>query len=452
MAKTGMGHASIGSLVGLTMTLASAVGAEQLACETVERYELQNGIDVVLQADHGLPLVAVVSSVHAGARNDPPGYAGLAHYVEHLLFREGGPFASAFTLYDGSGATVNATTAPDATNYFALLPSEQLERALWIEARRLGLGLNAVESATADIEREVVLRELSQRGGSKPFLAAQQALNEATYPAGHPYRSLRSTEASIEAQSLATARWFFAEHYRLDRVRLIVAGDFDPAATRELIERHFGGLADPPRPAPGNAAADPSSADECRWAKQPIVPSKKRVALFTRQRNEGLAIKWPIPPGLDPDALRIAMGVLTGKIAERARDLDVSHRVYSQVESLELAKFYTLYIDVMPGQDFERAEPLVWEALAELNSTVFDERDRKGARRTSELVERLTRPSLLERALKLTARDCFATECASASGELKPEHVAVIAKDKALVFELRYGQNAPSEGSVEVSP
>ncbi|MET0412597.1 MAG: insulinase family protein [Polyangiaceae bacterium] len=438
--------------MGLTMTLASAVGAEQLACETVERYQLQNGIDVVLQADHGLPLVAVVSSVHAGARNDPPGHAGLAHYVEHLLFREGGPFASVFTLYDGSGATVDATTTVDTTNYFALLPSEQLERALWIEARRLGLGLNALASETAEVEKEVVLRELSQRGGSKASFAAQQALREATYPPGHPYLSLRASEASIEGQSLATARWFFAEHYRLDQVRLIVAGDFEPAATRELIERHFGGLTDPPRTAPGSAATNPASADECRWAKQPIVPNKKRVTLFTRSRNEGLAIRWPIPPGLDPDALRIAMGVLVSKVADRARDLDVSHRVYSVPESLELAKFYTLTIEVMPGQDFERAEPLVWEALAELNSTVFDDRHRKAARRTSELIERLTRPALLQRALKLTARDCFATQCAPASGEVKPEHVAVLARDKALVLELRYGQNAPSEGSVEVSP
>lgn len=446
-----MGRALI-SCAGLLLTIASAAGAEQLACETVERYKLPNGIDVVLQADHALPLVAVVSSVHAGSRNDPPEYAGLAHYVEHLLFREGGPFASAFTLYDGSGATVNAITTPDTTSYQALLPSEQLERALWIEARRLGLGLNAVESATAEVEKEVVLRELSQRGGDETTFALQRAMREATYPPGHPYLSLHLSTDSVEAQSLATARWFFAQHYRLDQIRLIVVGDFDAAATRALIERHFGGLTDPPLPAAGSALKDPASADECRWAKQPIVPNKKRVTLFTRSRNESLAIRWPIPPGLDPSALRTAMGVLVGKVADRARDLDVSHRVYAVPESLELAKFYSLFIDIMPGQEFERAEPLVWEALAELKSTVLNDRDRRGIRRTSELVERLTKPSLLERAMKLTARECFATQCAPASGELVAEHVAALAQDKALLLELRYGQNAPPEGSVEVSP
>jgi zinc protease len=452
MAKTGMGYASTGALVGLTMTIASAAGAEQLACETVERYKLQNGIDVVLQADRALPLVAVVSSVHAGARNDPPGYAGLAHYVEHLLFREGGPFVSAFTLYDGSGATVNATTTPDSTNYFALLPSEQLERALWIEARRLGLGLNAVESATAEVEKEVVLRELSQRGGgNKPGQAFQRAVLETTYPVGHPYRSLQTTSDNIQAQSLASARWFFAENYRLDRVRLIVAGDFEPAATRDLIERHFGALTDPPRPAPSSAPADQSNVDECHWAKQPLVPREKRVAVYTRSRNESLAIEWPIPPGLDEEALRPVMGVLVSKISDRAKELDVSHRVWAQPQSLELAKFYTLFIDVMPGQDFERAEPIVWEALADLGANVQGEKERKGAKRTSQLIERLTKPSLLERALKLTERQCFERRCA-ATGEITPEHVAVFAQANALVREVRYGRNAPREGRVEVSP
>jgi insulinase (Peptidase family M16)/peptidase M16-like protein len=452
MGKTWLWPALASSLAGLTMTIATSAGAEQLACETVERYKLPNGIDVVLQADHRLPLVAVVSSVHAGARNDPPGYSGLAHYVEHLLFREGGQFVSAFNLYDGSGATINGTTTPDTTNYFALLPSEQLERALWIEARRLGLGLNVVENATAEVEKEVVMREFSQRGGESPTLLAAQARRDAMYPVGHPYRSLNATDESVEGQSLAAARWFFAEHYRLDRVRLIVAGDFEPAATRALIERHYGGLADPPRPAPSSAPADAASADECRWAKQPIVPNKKRVALYTRSRSEGLAITWPVPPGLDPDALRTTMGVLVSKVAERARELGVSHRVYSQVESLELAKAYSLYIDIMPGQDFEKAEPLVWASLAELNTHMLGYQARQGVRRTSELFERLTRPSLLDRALKLTARECFEQQCAPPSAEIKREYIATFARDRALVYEMRYGANAPFEGSLEVSP
>lgn len=447
------GRRALTSLIaGMVWTIASAASAEQLACTTVERYKLANGIDVVLQADNRLPLVAVVSSVHAGARNDPPGYSGLAHYVEHLLFREGGPFASAFTLYDGSGATVNAVTGPDTTDYFALLPGEQLERALWIEARRLALGLDVVEAETADAEKEVVLRELSTRGGGyKPFLSVQQSLREAQFPAGHPYRSLQATADSIEVQSLAAARWFLAEHYRLDRVRLIVTGDFEPSATRALIERHFGALADRPRPAPGSAPVDAASADECRWAKQPNVFSRKRIALYTRSRNESMTFLWPIPPGLDPEVLRPAMGLLQSKVSDRAKELDVSHRVWSQVQSLELAKYYMLNVEIMPGQDFERAEPLVWDALAQLHANVQGEQDRKGARRTSELIQRLTQPSLLDRALKLADRECFELQCAPPTGEVTPEHIAVFAQANALMLESRYGKNAPREGRVEVS-
>lgn len=453
MGKIALRRAVMTSTVGLIGVIASAAGADQLACETVERYKLGNGIEVVLQADRSLPLVAVVSSVHAGSRNDPPGYSGLAHYVEHLLLREGGPFASTYTLYDGSGATVNAMTSPDTTDYFALLPSEQLERALWIEARRLALGLDVVEEPTANAEREVVLREHSQRGGGyAPYQALRQAEREATYPANHPYRSLLSTVETIEAQSLATARWFFAEHYRLDRIRLIVAGDFEAEPTRQLIERHFAGLTARPRPTAGSAPADTRSADDCSWAKEPSVFSKKRIALYTRSRNEHLAIKWPIPPGLDPEVLRPAMGVLASRVSDRAKEQDISHRVWSEVESLELAKTYVLNIEVMPGQEFERAEPLVWQAVAELGSNVNREHERKGARRQSELIQRLTKPALLDRALKLRQRACLELQCAPPTGEVTPEHIAVFAQANALVIESRYGRNAPREGSVEVSP
>jgi zinc protease len=459
-------RALISLIASATFTLTGAARAEQLACETVERYTLANGLEVVLQPDRAVPLVAVVSSVHAGSRNDPPAYSGLAHYVEHLLFREGGPFESAFNLFDGSGATVNARTTPDTTDYHALLPSEQLERGLWIEARRLGLGLNIVEESTADLEKQVVLREHSQRGGFRPAQAATQALFQALFPEGHPYHSLLSTADSIEAQSLASARWFYAEHYRLARVRLIVVGDFEPAAARELIERHYGGLTDPPRSDPprsdpprsdpprraADSAPDGASNGECRWAKQAVVPGKKRIVQYTRSRNESLQITWPLPPGVDPETLRPALNVIADRVADRARELDLSHRVGVQPLRLELAKLFTLAIDVMPGQDLARIEPLVWEAQAELAAAVQSDVSRKGTRRSSELLERLNQPALIERALKLTARECAALQCAPPSGEITSEQLAVFGKANALVFEARYGRNAPPDGSLEVSP
>jgi zinc protease len=439
----------LGAWLGaLLLTTLRSAQADELQCESVERYQLANGIDVVLQVDKALPLVSVVSSVHAGSRNDPNGYEGLAHYVEHLLFREGGPFASAFALYNGSGATVNAVTGPDTTNYLATLPSEQLERALWIEARRLGLGLNVVEEATAETEKQVVLREQAQSRGYKPLLAAMQAVHGALFGPTHPYHALLSTVDSIEPQTLESARWFFARYYRLDRVRLVVAGDFDPAAARGLIERYFGVLTSPPAPAP----SQPESAAECSWAKQALVPSKHRVILSTRSENQRIDFTWPVPPGQDAEQLRTVLGFLMSRVADRARELDISHNVSIDLTSLELAKLWTLSIGLIPGVDFEKAEPLVWEAQAELAQMLYGSKTRRVTKRGTELIARLTKPSLLDRALKLTRRDCFETVCSSPTAEISAAQMAVFDKSNAVVLEARYGRNAPPEGNVEVLP
>ncbi|HTV17583.1 MAG TPA: insulinase family protein, partial [Polyangiaceae bacterium] len=89
---------------------ARGAAASSPSCDDVERFTLKNGIQVVLARDAGLPSVALVSSIHAGSRDDPPGYEGLAHYVEHLTLRAAPPFASALALYEQAGA-VDANAA-----------------------------------------------------------------------------------------------------------------------------------------------------------------------------------------------------------------------------------------------------------------------------------------------------------------------------------------------------
>src|SRR6187551_421779 len=88
----------------LSLTLAPAALAASPSCETAaERFQLPNGLEVVLVPDASLPAVAMVSSIHVGSRNDPPDHAGLAHYLEHLTYRQAPPFASVFDLYDEIG-------------------------------------------------------------------------------------------------------------------------------------------------------------------------------------------------------------------------------------------------------------------------------------------------------------------------------------------------------------
>jgi len=205
-------------LLGASLWLATpdpdAVSSAHAATrEAPQRRLLANGIEVVLLPDASLPQVAVVSSVRAGFRDDPPGYQGLAHFVEHLTFRGVPPFASVSELYAEAGATsVNATTSSDTTDYYALLPAAQLERGLWLEARRLAIGLDSIDEGTARDERAVLLREHELRYGYAPGFRLLSATYAALFAAPHPYHALFPSERSLERLSLDAARRFHAVH------------------------------------------------------------------------------------------------------------------------------------------------------------------------------------------------------------------------------------------------
>lgn len=307
---------ALGGRPPLAFAAGPPLAAAGRVCESPEAYVLPNGMEVRLLPDHASPAVAVVSSVHAGSRHDPQGYEGLAHYVEHLTFRSVPPHPSIEALDAGIGAVQrNATTRPDTTDYYAIVPPEQLETALWIEARRLAMGLDAVDESQALAEREVLLREHVLRFGAGSPLTAMDATMEALFPAGdHPYHRKSQSKASQEALTLGAARWFFARHYRPEHVRLVVLGDFEAGAAKTLIATLFGGL----RARGATAAAAPGSRDlarseECRIAARPNPVVPRRLVIKTRDRRERLELIWPVPFGQDGAAALPALAALTGQ-------------------------------------------------------------------------------------------------------------------------------------------
>lgn len=437
-----------------------AAHARSPSCEAAERLTLKNGVEVVLQVDTALPTVALVSSVHAGSRHDPPGYEGLAHYVEHLLFRPAPPFASAFDLYAEVGATgVNATTSADTTDYLAVVPAAQLERALWIEARRLAVGLNALDDPPALDERKVLLREHELRFGSALNGAISQATFEALYPAQHPYRSLSATDATIGALSLADARWFFAEHYRPDRVRLALVGDFDVEEVKRLLERYWAPLtpmvAPPDAEGKGASGAAARSSSECAWATRPMPLSRSRIIARSHYRNERLELYWPVLPDEDPSQLRGIFSVLAGSIGNATALSGLSHDVSSQLVQRELGSFWLLSIGVVPGQPFEKVEPLIQQSLNELRQSFPDAQYLAAHAQSLALVERREKSQLLARAQRLVRRECQASPCGPTDKQLEPmafNRLDRFDPKKALIVERRYSRGASADGDIEVLP
>lgn len=205
----------------------------------IDLIEVSNGLRVALVHDDRTNLATVDMRFEVGAAEDPPGRAGLAHLVEHLMFeireRGDGP-----TLGDELGELAlhhNAWTSWDTTHYTATVPVEHLERALALEARRLRVTCDQLDEATFRRERDVVLAEDKQR--ATPLDETFRAILGDVYGAGHPYtRPVGSPEVATATREEACA--FIERHYTPDRAKLVVTGPYDRRSIQGLLGRTFG--------------------------------------------------------------------------------------------------------------------------------------------------------------------------------------------------------------------
>lgn len=447
-----------GVCAGLCVRAAPALARSPSCEQQVERYTLKNGLEVALRPDHELPNVAIVSSVHAGSRNDPPGYEGLAHYVEHLTYLEAQSLAHGLELYKQAGATgVNGTTTVDRTEYFAQLPRAQIERGLWLEARRIAIGLDTLTAGPVEKEHQVILREHELRYGLG-IDELRPMLMEAIFPEGHPYHALpRETESSVGALTLADARWFFARYYRPDRIRLTLVGDFDPGTVRPLIDKYFGALAARELPpAPGAAAQSQADADaaECKRAEQPGAPLHGSVRITSRAKYEGIQFIWLQPSGDDPERWAGVLDTFARRVGDAVREAKLASGVGLQLARTELGSYWVLNVPLLPLQPFERVQPLVAQVFADLKKSPPDAGEQNAERQALELAES-QKISLLTRALGLSQRECAASKCLAPAERYSPETIAGLERfdpAKALRVELRTSVSASPDGDVERVP
>ncbi|SEQ68127.1 M16 family metallopeptidase [Microlunatus flavus] len=224
------------------------------AAYPISQHVLDNGLRVLVSPDHGAPVVAVNLWYDVGSRDEEAGRTGFAHLFEHVMFQGSANVASGahIGLLQAAGASVNATTWFDRTNYFETLPVGGLDLALWLEADRMGSLLDALTEDNLNTQREVVKEEKRQRYDNVPYGDVMQRLNSLTFPADHPYgHTTIGSMADLDAASLADAHAFFARHYMPNNAVLSVVGDVEVDDALARVERYFGGLARgdaPPHP------------------------------------------------------------------------------------------------------------------------------------------------------------------------------------------------------------
>ncbi|HEV8550114.1 MAG TPA: pitrilysin family protein [Polyangiaceae bacterium] len=291
-----------------------------------EKTTLKNGLTLILHRDPSLPMVAVNIWYHVGPANEPPGRSGFAHLFEHLMFEGSRHVGHEFDLLlESVGATnVNGTTNWDRTNYFETVPREYLELALWIESDRMGYLLDAVTQERLDVQRDVVKNERRQTFENAPYGPSGLALLDSLFPPGHPYHgAVIGSMADLSAATLSDVKDFFRAYYAPGNATLTLAGDFDPAQAKALVEKYFGTL----------AGRQPT-----RLAHHPTPPLAKPVRLVIDEPVDlgRVTYGWIAPPAYGPDdaPLDVATSILAGGRSTRLyRRLVVEDKLASEVDA-----------------------------------------------------------------------------------------------------------------------
>ncbi len=210
---------------------------------SLERFKLDNGLEVVLHRDNSLPLVAINIWYHVGSKDERPGLTGLAHLFEHMLF-QGSQHVDTndhFRWVQQAGGVANGSTWFDRTNYYETLPSNCLDLGLWLESDRMGFLLPAMNLEKLENQRSVVINERRQTVDNQPYGRAFERIHELLYPDDHPYHwPVIGYLEDIEAATLEDVTSFFEMYYAPNNAVLTVAGDLSIDQAMKRIGHWFG--------------------------------------------------------------------------------------------------------------------------------------------------------------------------------------------------------------------
>jgi len=324
---------------------------------------LPNGLRVYAMPDANTANVAVHVWYDVGSKDDPVGRSGFAHLFEHILFKatRNMPNETLDRLTEDVGGFNNASTWDDFTNYYEVVPANQLERILWAESERMGSLV--VDETTFASERDVVKEEFRQRILASPYGRLFGLYIPQTTFTVHPYgRPGIGSIEDLDASTVDDVRAFHAAYYRPDNAVLVVSGNFDQAQFDAWVDRYFAPIATPKRPIPRVTAVEPT-----RTAPKEFTTYEPNVPL------PGIAITYPGLEGRNADfaAKKVLDAILSkGESSRLYQSLvykqQIAAEVFTSLEATRDPGAYTIGAIISEGKSADEGVKAVMAEIASL--------------------------------------------------------------------------------------
>lgn len=325
-----------------------------------EKYVLPNGLTLVIHEDHSDPIVHVDVTYHVGSAREEIGKSGFAHFFEHMMFQGSDNVADEqhFKLITESGGTLNGSTNRDRTNYFETVPSNQVEKMIWLEADRMGFLLDAVTQQKFEVQRETVKNERGQNYDNRPYGLVGEVTSKNLYPYGHPYSWMTiGYIEDLNRSDVNDLKNFFLRWYGPNNATITIGGDVNPKDIVKMVEKYFGSIPAGPKVTP--------------TVLPPVKLENNRYVSYTDNyaRIPMLRIAYPTVPNFDKDEAALAclaqvLGSGKNSVLYQALVKTQKANNASAYSSLsELAGEFIFSVTPFPGKSLKEMEELVDSSL-----------------------------------------------------------------------------------------
>ncbi len=342
--------------------------------EGITEYRLDNGLMVLLYPDVSKPTVTVNLTVLVGSRHEGYGETGMAHLLEHMVFKGTPEHPKVPAALQERGARFNGSTWVDRTNYFETLPAteDNLNFALDLEADRL---VNSYIKQEDLFSEMTVVRNEFERGENSPAILLNQRLMAAAYDWHNYGKSTIGNRSDIERVPIKNLQAFYKKFYQPDNCLLVIAGKFDEAKAMQLVEKYFGKLPKPTRKL------------DKTYTEEPPQDGERSVTLRRVGELGMVAAAYHVPAGGHPDiaALDVLAGVLStppsGRLYKALVETKKATDVSASASNWHDPGVFEVDAEVRKGDSLEVARDILLDVTEKSGETTFSEAEVERAKR-----------------------------------------------------------------------